>query len=49
MISSCFHFQSILQKSFRNFIKWFSDNEMKGNSGKCHLVSSTDEPAEMQV
>ena len=38
-----------LQESYQNLFKWFSDNEMQGNSGKFHLILTTDEPAEMQV
>ena len=28
---------------------WFSDNQMQGNSGKCHLIFSTNEPAQTQI
>lgn len=38
-----------LQLSFKNVFKWFTDNEMQGNSEKCHLILTTDEPVEMQV
>lgn len=38
-----------LQESFKNVFKWFTDNEMQGNSEKCHLILTTDEPVEMQV
>ena len=34
---------------FQNLFKSFSDIEMKGNSGKFHLILSTNEPAVMQV
>lgn len=27
-----------LQESFQNLFKWFSDNEMRDNSGKYHLI-----------
>ena len=27
-----------LQESFKNLFKWFSDNEMRSNSGKSHLI-----------
>ena len=38
-----------LQKSSKKFFKWFSDNQMQGNSGKCHLIISTNEPAKIQI
>ena len=30
-----------LQVSAEKLFKWFSDNQMKGNTDKCHLVMST--------
>ena len=38
-----------LPESSKNLSKWFSDNEMQGNSGKYHLILGTDEPADIQV
>ena len=48
-----------LQESSKNLFKWFRDNELhdnefrdiefQGNSGKCHLILSADESAEMLV
>ena len=38
-----------LQESSKNLFKWFSDNEMQRDSRKCHLILTTNEPAEMQV
>ena len=38
-----------LQDSSKNLFKWFSDNEMQRDSRKCHLILTTNEPAEMQV
>ena len=29
--------------------EWFSHNHMKVNTGKCHLIVSTDEPIEIRV
>ena len=40
---------SSLQKSSEKIFKWFSDNQMQGNSGKCHLIISTNEPAKIQI
>ena len=40
---------SSLQESSEKLFKWFSDNQMQGNSGKCHLILSTNEPAQMQI
>ena len=30
-----------LQLSAENLFPWFSDNQMKGNTDKCHLIMST--------
>ena len=48
-----------LQESSKNLFKWFRDNELhdnefrdnefQGNPGKCHLILSADESAEMLV
>ena len=38
-----------LQESSKNLFKWFSEHKMQGDSRKCHLILTTNEPAEMQV
>ena len=40
---------SSLQGSSQKFFKWFFDNQMQGNSEKCHLILSTKEPAQIQI
>ena len=35
---------SSLQESTEKLFHWFSHNQMKGNTDKCHLTVSTDEP-----
>ena len=35
---------SSLQESAEKLFQWFSYNQMKGNTDKCHLIVSTDEP-----
>ena len=40
---------SFLHKSSEKLFKWFSDNQMQGNSGKCHLILSQNEPAQIQI
>ena len=40
---------SSLHKSSEKLFKWFSDNQMQGNSGKCYLILSTNEPAQIQT
>ena len=40
---------SSLQESAENLFQWFSHNQMKGNTDKCHLTVSTDEPIEIRV
>ena len=40
---------SSLEESSKKFFKWFSNNQMQGNSGKCHLILSTNEPAQIQI
>ena len=35
---------SSLQKSAEKLFQWFSHNQMKGNTDKCHATVSTDEP-----
>ena len=39
----------LLQESSQKLFEWFSDNEMKGNADKCHLVVSTDESLEIRI
>ena len=38
-----------LQESTEKLFKWFSYNQMKGNTDKCHLIISTDELIEIRV
>ena len=40
---------SSLQESAEKLFQWFSHNQMKGNTDKCHLIVSTDKPIEIQV
>ena len=40
---------SSLQESAEKLFQWFSHNQMKGNTDKCHLIVSTDEPIEIGV
>ena len=40
---------SSLQESAEKLFQWFSHNQMKGNTDKCHLTVSTDEPIEIRV
>ena len=40
---------SSLQESSEKLFKWFSDNQMQGNSGKCHLILSTNEPVQIPI
>ena len=32
-----------LQQSPEKLFKWFPDNQMKGNTGQCHLIMSSDD------
>ena len=32
-----------------HLFQWFSDNQLKGNTDKCHLIVSSDNPTEIQV
>ena len=34
-----------LSKSAKKLFQWFSDNEMKGNTDKCHLIFSRESDA----
>ena len=38
-----------LQDSSEKRLQWFSDNQLKGNTNKCHLIVSSDDPTEIQV
>ena len=38
-----------LQKSSKNISKWFTDNQTKTNEDKCHLITITNELAEIQI
>ena len=38
-----------LQSSPRKLFQWLSDNLMKGNTEKCHLVMSTDQSVNFQL
>ena len=40
---------SSLKESAEKLFQWFSHNQMKGNTAKCHLIVSTDEPIEIRV
>ena len=38
-----------LQDKSEKLFQWFSDNQLKGNTDKCHLIVSSDDPTEIQV
>ena len=38
-----------LQESAEKLFHWFSHNQMKGNTYKCHLIGNIDEPIEIRV
>ena len=38
-----------LQDSSERLFQWFSENQLKGNTDKCHLIVSSDDPTEIQV
>ena len=38
-----------LQESSKKLFKWFANNQMKANEGKCHLIVSTNELTEIQI
>ena len=38
-----------LQLSAKNFFRWFSYNQMKGNTDKCHLIMSTNNTPELKI
>ena len=39
---------SSLQSSSKNLFQWLSDNQIKGNTEKCHLIMSTDQSVNFQ-
>ena len=38
-----------LQESSKSFLRWFLDDQLKSNRGKCHLIVSTDDVAKIQI
>ena len=38
-----------LQHSANELFNWFADNQMKGNTDKCHLITSTKDAPNIQV
>ena len=38
-----------LQLSVEKLFRWFSDNQMKGNTDKCHLIMITNNAPELKV
>ena len=38
-----------LQDSSEKLFQWISENQLKGNIDKCHLIVSSDNPTEIQV
>ena len=38
-----------LQEAAAKLFKWFSDNQMKGKTDKCHLLLSKDESSEILI
>ena len=38
-----------LQDSSEKLFQWFSNNQLKGNTNKCHLIVSPDDPTEIQL
>ena len=38
-----------LQSSSEKLFQWLSDNQMKGNPEKCHLIMSTDQSVNVQL
>ena len=39
----------MLQLSAEKSLRWFSDNQMKGNTDKCHLIMSINNTPELKV
>ena len=40
---------TVLENDSIQLFKWFSDNQMKGNKDKCHLVISNNEKVPMKI
>ena len=40
---------SSLQESAEKLFQWFYHSRIKGNTDKCHLIGSTDEPIKIRV
>ena len=40
---------SSLQESSEKLFKWFSDNQMQGTVGKCHLILHNNKPVQIQI
>ena len=40
---------SSLKESLERLFQWFSDNQMQGNTDKCHLIVSANEPIKIRV
>ena len=40
---------SSLQSSFKKLFQWLSDNQMKGNTEKYHLIMNTDQSVNFQL
>ena len=38
-----------MQESSKKLFKWFANNQIKTNEGKCHLNVSTNELTEIQI
>ena len=38
-----------MQKKSARLLKWFSDNQMKRNTDKCHLLMSKDKYSEIHI
>ena len=43
------NFTAYLQQSTEKLFKWFSDNQMKGSTDKCHLIISSDDSSEIKI
>ena len=39
----------ILQNAWKTLIKWFNDNQMKVNPGKCHFICSSTVKANIAI
>ena len=40
---------SSLRESSEKLFQWFSDNQMQGNSEKCHMILRINEPVKIQI